>query len=185
MGGSLKAESTLNKGSTFTLTLPLVLAPAPVTASSVETAPFAKTSTPTDCRILLAEDFDINQELICEMGSRLGLSFEVVEDGEAALAAVIEARDSGRPFSIVLMDLQMPRMDGLDGARAIREADVTADDLPIVALTANAFADDVEACLAAGMQEHMAKPLELARLSEVMRKWLRGFEAPVRLAGPC
>jgi signal transduction histidine kinase/DNA-binding NarL/FixJ family response regulator len=176
MGGHLTVTSEVGAGSTFTLTLPLVPAPAAPVEQAPDKVPVTNPCAGCSCRILLAEDFDINQELITAQGKQLGLTFEVVANGEEALAAVIEARKTMRPYSLVLMDLQMPQMDGLTAARAIREAGFSAEDLPIVALTANAFADDIEACRKAGMQEQMAKPLELARLSEVMRRWLRGFE---------
>jgi two-component system, sensor histidine kinase len=177
MGGTLMVESTVGKGSTFTLMLPFV--PAKRQRSSdldKPKCPRSDAHTPSNSRILLVEDYDINQELICDMGRRIGLSFEIAEDGQLAVDAVLTAENAGVPFALVLMDLQMPVLGGLDAARAIRDAGIDADKLPILALTANAFADDLERCLKAGMQEHIAKPVELYRLHAAMEKWLPNYE---------
>ncbi|WP_162627758.1 ATP-binding protein [Erythrobacter sp. KY5] len=186
MGGDLRVESTEGLGSAFTLGLPLVPAtaieksPQPALAR-IEENPCAG----CQCRILLAEDFDINQELIREMGKQLGLDFDLVEDGKAAVDAVISASARGKPYSLVLMDVQMPRMDGLEATRAIRAAGFDAESLPIIALTANAFEDDIEACRQAGIQEHVAKPLELNRLREALQRWLKGTVTASGMRRPC
>jgi CheY-like chemotaxis protein len=107
------------------------------------------------------------------MLARLGHEAVTVPDGAQALAAATEAARSAAPFDLVLMDMQMPVMDGLEATRAIRDAGLSAEALPILALTANAYADDVAACLAAGMQAHIAKPVQLADLGIVIRRWTR------------
>ena len=107
------------------------------------------------------------------MLARLGHRVTLVSDGAQAVAAVTAAVAQGSGFDLVLMDIQMPIMDGLAATHAIRGAGVPAEELPIVALTANAYADDIEACLAAGMQAHLAKPIRLGQLSTAIENWAR------------
>jgi CheY-like chemotaxis protein len=121
-------------------------------------------------RILVAEDHDVNQLLIREMLERLGHRIDLVPDGAAAVAAVASAA-SHDPYDLVLMDMQMPGMDGVEATRAIRASGAHPQSLPIIALTANAYADDIAACLGAGMQAHLAKPLDDAELDAVIRRW--------------
>ena len=168
LGGELRVESVVGAGTSFYLCLPLrpadvesVARPAP--------APPAPTIAPNGPRVLLAEDHEINQMLTSAMLDRLGCRVVVARDGAEAVAAVAGSEDD--PFALVLMDMQMPQVDGLEATRRIRASGVNADTLPIVALTANAFGDDVEACLTAGMQDHLAKPLQLAQLTEVLGAW--------------
>ena len=186
MGGDLTVTSVPDNGSVFTLTLPLISATPHGWAQKPRTVdPLLDACARCQCRILLAEDYDINQELISDMGKRLGLTFEIVEDGRAAVKAVLSAKEQNNPFSLVLMDIQMPRMNGIEATKAIRCAGISPQELPILALTANAFADDVEMCLAAGMQEHLAKPIELDRLRDAMMNWLKGTEPFSRAPIPC
>jgi PAS domain S-box-containing protein len=169
MGGSLDLTSEEGVGTTFRLLLPLIEATPDTNAS---TATGLKGADDRRLRVLLAEDHDVNQALMAAMLSRLGHECIIVSDGLQALEAVVEA--NGRPeatFDLVLMDMQMPVMDGLEAARRIRATGITAERLPILALTANAYADDIAACLDAGMQAHLAKPLELANLAAVIQKW--------------
>lgn len=148
--------------------------PPPYTASRLrQLLPSDQPSAPAaepaeaDCRrlhILVAEDTRVNQEVIRGLLDHLGHTATVVGDGAAAVAAAQAAR-----FDLVLMDMQMPRMDGLAATRAIRAlAPHQAATLPIVALTANSFAHDREACLAAGMDGFMAKPITLERLKAAL-----------------
>ena len=83
-----------------------------------------------------------------------------------------DAAKAGRPFELVLMDMQMPEMDGLEATRRLREAGHLADALPIVALTANAYPEDIQACIAAGMQAHMAKPVRVRDLTDVLSRFV-------------
>ena len=123
-------------------------------------------------RVLIAEDHDINQALILAMAERAGMEAVIAADGEEAVTMVEEASRSGRPFELVLMDMQMPRVDGLEATRRLRAAGYTPETLPIVALTANAYADDVQACLAAGMQAHLAKPVRVRDLTAVLARFV-------------
>ncbi|MDR3441291.1 response regulator [Telmatospirillum sp.] len=117
--------------------------------------------------ILLAEDNLISQKLAMAMLSRHGHTVTVVGDGKAALDAV----QSGT-FDAVLMDIQMPEMDGLDATRAIRALPGDKGALPVIAMTAGSGDDDAERCQAAGMDGHIAKPFDLAKVFALLRRCL-------------
>ena len=128
-------------------------------------APAVAHSTPISGRslaVLLAEDNDINALLARSLLSRLGHRPTVVSNGAAALETWRTAQAEAAPFDIVLMDVQMPGIDGLEATRQIRAAEAALGErrTPIVALTANAYAEDREACLAAGMDGFLVKPLD-------------------------
>jgi CheY-like chemotaxis protein len=113
--------------------------------------------------ILIAEDNKINALL-----AKLGHRPTVAADGSEAVAAWRAAQDSDAPFDVVLMDVQMPGTDGLEATRQIRAAEATARRTPIVALTANAYAEDREVCLAAGMDDFLVMPLDRERLAAML-----------------
>jgi signal transduction histidine kinase/CheY-like chemotaxis protein len=169
MGGTLQLESELGCGTTFTLKVPIEFASAlPSEQSEAEGSGGASLG---GVHVLLAEDHDVNQELMQAMLRHLGHTVTIVADGAQALDAARAKAESGRGFDLVLMDMQMPVMDGLAATRAIREAGLDAKALPIIALTANAYADDIVNCLSAGMQAHMTKPVQIQQLNTVIRKW--------------
>jgi CheY-like chemotaxis protein len=174
LGGSLSATSKPSEGSRFELTLPLI--EPELTKPATHAGPEAAAADPTNLiagsRILLAEDHDINQMLVTAMLEKCGQSVEVAEDGEQAVAAVMEAQASGAPFDLILMDIQMPECDGYTATATLRELGISAEQLPIVALTANAFDDDVQAAKNAGMQGHLAKPLRFSALVETLQRHL-------------
>ncbi|WP_375270428.1 PAS domain S-box protein [Sphingomonas sp.] len=172
MHGSLRLESTPGEGSSFFLRVPLVAAAAAEPPTQVVSALPARPAAP-DIRVLLAEDHEINQMLASAMLQRLGARCLIAPDGAAAVAAVEQAKAEGDPFALVLMDMQMPEVDGLEATRRLRASGHDSHTLPIVALTANAYADDIDLCLAAGMQAHLAKPLRLAELQQVLDRWGR------------
>jgi PAS domain S-box-containing protein len=120
--------------------------------------------------ILVAEDNEINALLARALLVKLGHRPTIATDGQMALDAYLAARSAGEPFDLILMDVRMPELDGLQAARRIRaaEAGSAAKPTPIVALTANAFAEDREACLAAGMDSFLTKPLDRERLSAAL-----------------
>ncbi|HEV8026176.1 MAG TPA: PAS domain S-box protein [Stellaceae bacterium] len=118
-------------------------------------------------RILLAEDTAMSQELVLAVLTRAGHEVEVVGDGAAAVEAIRK-----RAFDLVLLDLQMPQMDGIKAAQAIRGMPGRAKDVPIVALTARASSKDAERCRAAGMNDHVAKPISAGDLVALVDRWL-------------
>ncbi|MEG3176563.1 PAS domain S-box protein [Sphingomonas sp. RB3P16] len=174
MKGTISVRSILDQGTTFSVVLPLRVAVTPVTVpvSTVEEPAVITTSQVRRPRVLIAEDHDINQELILAMAERSGMDPALAVDGEEAIAMIEDASRSGHPFELVLMDMQMPRVDGLEATRRLRAAGYTPSALPIVALTANAYADDVEACFAAGMQAHLAKPVRVRDLTAILSRFV-------------
>ncbi len=146
-------------------------APAPESAEAKLQAPAAAAASKS-LNVLVAEDNEINALLARALLTRLGHRPTVVGDGEAAVAAFVAARE-GTPFDLLLMDVHMPAVDGLEAARRIRalEAQVGTRRTPIVALTANAASEDRDACLAAGMDAFLAKPVERERLLALLTNW--------------
>ena len=189
MGGLIRVESRVGAGSVFYLQLPLreiADAAAAATPAAVETAlPFdreaAETVAGAPLRILVAEDNPVNQELTLAMIAEAGHKGDLAVDGQEAVAKVVDAGDAGAPYDLVLMDMQMPVLDGIGAAEAIREAGFTPGDLPIIAVTANAYAEDIERCRAAGMQAHIAKPLRTDKLVSLLQTFA-GREAGTDLS---
>ena len=184
MGGRITVHSTPDVGTQFCVRLPLEQAePLPVAAPTAgDQAPRGLKGV----RVLIAEDHAINQQLIMAMATALGLDAELARDGEEAVMAVVAADDAGTPFAAVLMDMQMPGVDGLEATRQLRRLGFDAESLPIIALTANCYPDDVVACEQAGMQSHLGKPVTTVALARELSRWLhrRGDDADLRDTGP-
>ena len=176
LGGYLDVESQPGKGSRFSLGIPLVRAPEDHSLVLPKSEMAAPAPQLQPSRILLAEDHDVNRMLVTAMLERCGQHVTVARDGEQAVEAVLEAFAQGHPFDLVLMDIQMPGCDGYSAARAIRSEGIRASRLPIVALTANAYPEDIAAAREAGMQGHLSKPLAFADLVKALQRWL-----PVRI----
>lgn len=123
-------------------------------------------------RILLVEDNEINRLATAALLEGCGYAPEFAEDGGAAIKTILTARIERHAFDLVLMDVQMPECDGYAATHRLRSAGVSAQELPIVALTANAHPQDVSAALQAGMQAHLAKPLEFQKLMDVLERYL-------------
>ena len=134
-------------------------------------------------RVLLAEDNVVNQKVAVRLLDRLGVTADVVADGAEAVAAVRAQADAGRPYALVLMDVQMPVLDGLEATRQIRALDGLRQPR-VVALTANAMEGDRERCLAAGCDGYLAKPVRREDLAAVLAENAAPADAPVEVAAP-
>lgn len=165
MGGEIGYTSVAGEGATFWYEVPLDFDFSLPVSVAVENEP----SVAVNGRILLVDDAPANRELVSIILKSLGLEVETACDGVEAVAAV----RSGA-FDLVLMDVHMPQMDGLTATREIRRSEEGAEGtrLPILALTANVQADQIERCAAAGMDGHLSKPIQVKDLAEAMRHWL-------------
>jgi signal transduction histidine kinase/DNA-binding response OmpR family regulator len=125
----------------------------------------------SDCHLLLAEDVDLNKEIVYALLEPYGFSLDWAKDGREALE-MFEANPEN--YDLILMDMQMPEMDGLEATRRIRELDFTkAQEIPIIALTANVFKEDIDRSLASGMNDHLGKPINLEELIDMLHRYLR------------
>ena len=165
MEGDIQVESEYGKGSRFCITLCLAKCEAPMAEKQVQ-APQSDESF-SDLRILMVEDNELNRQIATEMLNILGAEVDNAEDGRQAVEAIC----SHPPFyyDIVFMDVQMPVMNGYDATREIRNSGMERiDELPIIAITADAFAEDVKRARLAGMNGHLAKPISIDQLKKAL-----------------
>jgi two-component system sensor histidine kinase/response regulator len=170
MGGEIGVESAPGLGSTFWFTIRLVRqggsAVPSVPSSDASEADARLGRDYSGTRLLVAEDEPVNREIACLQLEAAGLSIDLAEDGQQALEL---ARRN--VYALILMDMQMPNLNGIDATRAIR-ADSLNQTTPILAMTANAFDEDRQACLDAGMNDHIAKPVDPDMLYVTVLRWL-------------
>ncbi len=175
MGGELSVISELNRGSTFRLSLPIVVAPGTQMLAPGEVqrvlAISREATDPTvtiSASVLLAEDGPENRDVISLHLRRAGCDVSTVGDGQAAHDRALSALAMGSPFDIILMDMQMPVMDGYTATRRLRAAGYQG---AIIALTANAMTEDRDRCLKAGCDDYAAKPVDVPNLLRIIQQW--------------
>ncbi len=168
MGGSIVAESEVGVGSTFTLLLTPELAAAEALRPSQDRSAVLR---PLDQKlaVLIVEDNPVNQKLAARLLERLGCEVKLASSGNTALRMHSEYR-----FDLILMDCQMPGMDGYETTRLIRQKEAGRRRTPIVAITANAMENDLERCIEAGMDAYLTKPIDLEKLREALEEWGAG-----------
>jgi CheY-like chemotaxis protein len=169
MGGTIRLESEAGKGSTFIFTIRPELPENP--AEEPEPPEEEEEEHNFDGRrILLAEDVEINREIVVTVLEPMGLIIDEAEDGKVARDKFSAAPDS---YDLIFMDIHMPGMDGYEATRLIRSLDhPCAQSIPIIAMTANVFQEDIERCLAAGMNAHVGKPVDFGEVLVLLKKYL-------------
>ena len=165
MGGTLRAQSEEGRGSVFTLEIPLAIDQhsVPAIAANAE----GKASAGNGRHVLLVEDNPVNRTVVEAMLRSLGFEVSLATDGAEAIRSA-----ESLIFTAILMDCRLPLIDGYEATRQIRHLPGCAD-LPIIALTANALQGDRELCLAAGMNDYLAKPFKRTDLQQILQRWVQ------------
>ena len=166
MGGRLNVESEPGRGSKFVLEVPMNVSPEPPPREETVEPVSGRT---VYARVLVVEDNPVNRRLTQRMLEKLGCAVELAEDGFQGLEAAARGR-----FDLVLMDWQMPGIDGLETTRRMKAAWPPDRQVPIVAVTANAMEGDRDACLEAGMCDYLTKPLRMSALAAALERWIAG-----------
>ena len=176
MGGTVHVESAQDAGTTFVVEIPLKPLDEPCRPADDRDSETPRPDYSGTC-ILLAEDNEMNREIIVDLLSDFGVDVETACNGAEALEKVTSS-ESGR-YALVLMDIQMPVMNGLEAASAIRASGhPDAARLPIIALSAGAFEEDVQRSLHHGMQDHLSKPMNLDDVRDVFHRFIDQQEEP-------
>ncbi len=185
MNGSFELHSTPGEGSTFSFTIPVthrierkeklssrfseLSENRRIDTSSLKISGSQEVTTSRipSKSILLVEDNEVNQDVAVEMLKILGYDADIADNGEIALTKITEKK-----YDLILMDCQMPVMDGFETTRTIRQLKQPLSSIPIIAMTANAFTQDIEQCHNCGMDDHIAKPVSMKLLHSILEKWL-------------
>ena len=168
MGGTISVTSEVGKGSTFVVELPFEMGAAPEKSKKEEAD---KENTIHGLNLMLVEDNELNAEVAEILLEDEGAIITMVNDGQQAVE--LFNNNPVGTFDAILMDIMMPVMDGLTATKAIRALNrPDAGIIPIIAMTANAFAEDVQLAKNTGMNGHIAKPLDMNKLNDVLESWL-------------
>jgi len=168
MQGDIEVESILDEGSCFTVDVLLRKATADAASTLGELENMPTEGIFANRRALLVEDVEINREIIVAMLSDTGIQIDIAENGKYAVEIF---KENAAQYDIIFMDIQMPIMDGYTATRQIRALDVPpAKSIPILAMTANAFAEDIRKCIDCGMNDHIAKPVDFVKLIGKLKK---------------
>lgn len=168
MGGTIQCKSTVKKGTTFTVTIDLVQGGA----AEYEQL-YGKSDNEKDhfenLRVLVTEDNDLNWEISCALLQSFGITCDRAVNGQECIEILEKIKTD--PYALIFMDIQMPVMNGKEAARRIRQnSDDYIKNIMIIAMTADAFAEDVQACMDAGMNGHISKPVDAKKVLEVLRQ---------------
>jgi len=177
MGGRIWVKSELDKGSVFTFTVKIMTAESSDLnlTDDIEDITLSTAESWQGRRVLLAEDVDINREIFIALLENTNISIDTAVNG---IEAVEKFKENPDKYDLIVMDIQMPEMDGYQATRTIRGLDIPrAKEIPIIAMTANAFREDVERCIESGMNDHIPKPMDEKHVIEKIAHYIKKNEA--------
>ena len=171
MGGTIEAKSRPGEGTCFIVTLRFTRLKED-NMQKQETAQSEDNVSFEGFRVLLTEDNELNREIASELLFDIGLEIEIAKNGKEAVEKVMMKPD--HYYDLIFMDIQMPVMNGYEATRAIRSLDKEyAKNIPIIAMTANVFQDDIMKAIESGMNEHVTKPVDMKLVCRILQKWLK------------